>query len=86
MGFKKSNEIVKKSKILLVSIYLFIFFIIFFLTRKTPRIRDYAELKSIRKIAKLMKYVKSRILNLIQRIRILLSYSLKMSGRKNDFK
>ena len=86
LGFKKSNEIVKKSKILLVSIYLFIFFIIFFLTRKTPRIRDYAELKSIRKIAKLMKYVKSRILNLIQRIRILLSYSLKMSGRKNDFK
>jgi hypothetical protein len=85
LGFKKSSGLVKKSKIMLVSIYLFIFFIIFFLTRKTPRIRDYAELKSIRKIAKLMKYAKSRILNLRHRSRRLVSYSWKVSGRKNDF-
>ena len=65
LGFKMSNEFMKKIKIILVSIYLFIFFIIFFLTRKTPRIRDYAELKKIRKIAKLIKHVQSYILNRI---------------------
>jgi hypothetical protein len=86
LGFKKSSELSKRIKVMLVSIYLFIFFIIFLLTRKTPRIRDYAELKRIRKIARLIKYVKSRVLSLKNRGKILTSYSLQMLGRKNDLK
>jgi glycosyltransferase involved in cell wall biosynthesis len=84
LGFKKSNEFMKKIKIIIVSIYIFIFYIVFFLTRKTPRIRDYAKLKIIRKFAKFFKYVKSKILSLKLRSESHLSWNWKMLGGKND--
>ena len=57
LSFKKSNKFVTIFKISLVSIYLFIFYVIFIFIRRTPKIRNYLGLARIRKYKRSLKSV-----------------------------